>query len=255
MHPYIYIGSLTLPAYGVCALIGALLAFAVLHLSRRHSIFSEDNLLDAIIFALVFGMVGAKLLYFIKDPPSMPGSLSELWELLSTGLVFYGGLLGGIGGVALAARKTKKPFLAYCDWILPAFCFAHACGRIGCLLAGCCYGVEAEGLFTVELGGVQRLAVQPMEAAFLVLLGIFLCILYKKRLRRGAVTGFYMTLYALWRFIIEFWRDDDRGFVGALSTSQFIGLFIFAAGVLLLYLSKKYGWPRDIPQAAKAAKE
>lgn len=247
MYPYIYIPGLDveLPTYGLCALLGALTALIVCMKQRKKTILSEDNILDGFIFALLFGLLGAKILYLIKDPPIFPLMWDDIKEILTTGLVFYGGLIGGIGGLALAALKTKKPFLTFTDTIVPAFCFAHAWGRIGCLLAGCCYGVEMEGFLCIQLGGTERLAVQLMEAVFLVLLGLGLSLIRRRKLRRGTLTGLYMVLYAVWRFTIEFWRDDDRGFVGALSTSQFLGIFIFAAGILILFMAKKYNRPTD----------
>lgn len=246
MHPYLQLGSLSLPSYGLMAMAGALTAFfTVFRLRKTQARLSEDNVLDALIFAVFIGLLGAKVLYLIKSPQPWPKSFRELWDIISSGLVFYGGLIGGLSGIYLASRKTKQPFLAFTDLIVPGFCFAHAFGRIGCLLAGCCYGVEHEGACSVVIDGVSRLAVQPMEAGFLVLLGSVLVFLYvRKRPRRGVVTGLYMVLYAVWRFIIEFWRADDRGFVGALSTSQFIGIFIFAAGGALLVLSIKKGRTR-----------
>lgn len=244
MHPYVELGSISLPSYGLCALAGTLIALAVLYFLRKKSPLSEDDTLDALIWAILVGMVGSKLLYFITDPPSMPQSWSELWELLSAGLVFYGGLMGGLLGVLLVCWRKKKNFFTFTDLILPCFCFAHAAGRIGCLMAGCCFGIEAEGFLCFTLNGVSRLGTQVMEAMFLTVLGVFLVLLYNgRKLRRGTVSGLYMVLYALWRFIIEFYRDDYRGNVGALSTSQFISLFIFVGGVVLLVLSRK--WPHE----------
>lgn len=248
MYPTIRLSALglELPTYGLCALVGTLTAIVVIFIIRRRTILTEDNILDGVIFTVVFSMLGAKILYLITEPPALPLTWAAVKELITTGLVFYGGLIGAFFGLWIAARKTKKPYLTFTDTILPGFCFAHAFGRVGCLMAGCCYGVEREGFFCVQLAGVSRLAVQLMEAIFLVLLGVSLCLIHRKKPRRGTITGLYMVLYAVWRFVIEFWRDDDdRGYVGALSTSQFISIFVFAAGVLLLYLSIKRCWPRD----------
>ena len=89
------------------------------------------------------------------------------------------------------------------------------------------------------LDGVSRLPTQPMEAVFLVILSFILMGIYLKKPSRGTVTGWYMVLYSVWRFAIEFFRADDRGAVGVLSTSQFISLFIFAFGLFLLIRSRK----------------
>ncbi len=78
-----------------------------------------------------------------------------------------------------------------------------------------------------------------MEALFLVILSGILTAIFLKKPNRGTVTGWYMTLYAVWRFVIEFFRDDFRGNVGTLSTSQFISLFIFVLGIFLLVRSRR----------------
>ena len=217
MHPFIHIGSLSLPMYGLCTMVGTVFALlAVFKLRKKGSPLSEDNLLDALIWAILLGFLCAKLLYFIVDPPQMPHSWAELWDLISAGLVFYGGLLGGLLGL-----------------------FLHAGGRVGCLMAGCCYGMEYTGPCAVVLDGVSRLPTQIMEAVFLVILAGVLIAVYLKKPRRGMVTGLYMTVYAVWRFVIEFFRADYRGNVGPLSTSQFISLFILAFGVYLLVKSRQ----------------
>ena len=77
-----------------------------------------------------------------------------------------------------------------------------------------------------------------MESAFLFLLCAFLVWRLTKKKPFGTVSGWYMVLYGVWRFVIEFFRSDERGAVGALSTSQFISLFVFAGGVALLLLVK-----------------
>ena len=240
MHPFIHIGSLSLPMYGLCTMVGTVFALlAVFKLRKKGSPLSEDNLLDALIWAILLGFLCAKVLYFIVEPPQMPHSWRELWDLISAGLVFYGGLLGGLLGLFLVSRKTKKNMITFTDLMAPCFCLAHAGGRVGCLMAGCCYGMEYTGPCAVVLDGVSRLPTQIMEAVFLVILAVVLIAVYLKKPRRGVVTGLYMTIYAVWRFVIEFFRADYRGNVGPLSTSQFISLFILAFGVYLLIRSRR----------------
>ena len=213
MHPFLHIGNISLPMYGLCTMVGTVFALiAVFRLRKKGSPLSEDNLLDALIWAIVLGFLCSKILYFIVEPPQMPHSWAELWDLITAGLVFYGGLLGGLLGLVFVSLKTKKHII---------------------------YGMEYTGPCAVVLDGVSRLPTQPMEAAFLVILSAILMAIYLKKPRRGTVTGWYMVLYAVWRFGIEFFRADFRGNVGPLSTSQFISLFIFAFGVYLLIRSRK----------------
>ena len=254
MHPFIHIGSLSLPMYGLCTMVGTVFALlAVFKLRKKGSPLSEDNLLDALIWAILLGFLCAKVLYFIVEPPQMPHSWRELWDLISAGLVFYGGLLGGLLGLFLVSRKTKKNMITFTDLMAPCFCLAHAGGRVGCLMAGCCYGMEYTGPCAVVLDGVSRLPTQIMEAIFLVILSVVLIAVYLKKPRRGVVTGLYMTIYAVWRFVIEFFRADYRGNVGPLSTSQFISLFILAFGVYLLVKSRRA--VNDFEPAAAPAPE
>lgn len=244
MHPFVSLGSITLPSYGLCTLAGTLMGLVILFTLQKKSSLTQDNLLDALIWSVLLGLLGAKLLYFITEPPTMPTNWEEWKLLLTSGLVFYGGLIGGIMGAFLASKKIKKSFFTLSDIILPCLCFAHAGGRVGCLMAGCCYGMECEGAFCVVLDGTSRLATQLMEAGFLVILGSVLAFLYSRHIfKRGFISGLYLLGYSVWRFIIEFFRDDPRGSVGPFSTSQFISLFLFAAGVALLIVSRK--WDKD----------
>ena len=241
MHPFVHLGPITLPSYGLCTMVGTVFALvAVFQLRKKGSPISADNLSDSLIWAILLGFLGAKLLYFIVDPPTaLPKNWTEWKDLIFAGLVFYGGLIGGLAGLFIVSRKTKINFFTYTDLYAPCFCLAHAGGRMGCLMAGCCYGIEHTGFCSVVLNGVSRLATQPMEAAFLVLLSGVLTLIFLKKPNRGTVTGWYMTLYAVWRFVIEFFRADERGAVGFLSTSQFISLFILAVCIWLLVRAPK----------------
>ncbi len=254
------IGNFGVPAMGVCILVGAILAVFLSWLLRKESSLDwNGEVVDAIIWAVLLGFVGMKLLYWIVTPNEFIDAIKHgrILELLTTGMVFYGGLVGGILGIYICSRKKKRSFFEFSDLMAPCFCVAHACGRIGCLLVGCCAGVEPGdpvlfGAATYHgacaftyADGHQHLPVPLMEAIFLLLLCVALILILKKTKKLGTVTGWYLVLYAIWRFVIESFRGDaERGIYGLFSTSQWISFAILLAGVVILVTARKR--PRPI---------
>lgn len=243
MLPSFTVFGLTIPMYGVLSATGMLAAFVLLALTRKYTRFSEDHVLSVIIWAVISGFLGAKILYWLVEWKQVVADPAFLLRTLREGFVFYGSLLGGLIGVGIFAARKKLPFFAFTDYTIPGLVLGQAFGRVGCHFAGCCYGMECETPISVVFpaggaapSGIPLLPTQLMEAVFLALLTILLVVLLKKKKPFGTVSGWYMVLYGAWRFAIEFFRSDERGFVGALSTSQFISIFVFAGGVVLLVL-------------------
>ena len=258
------IGSFGVPAMGVCVLVGTVLAVLLSWILRKRTTLDwNGEFVDAIITAVLLGFVGMKLLYWIVTPGVFKvafsnGFIGGILSLLMEGMVFYGGLLGGLVGIVIVARKKRKNFFEFTDLFAPCFCVAHAFGRVGCLLVGCCYGLaDGEtsqfGLCTYDgacavryADGTMRLPVPLMETIFLLLLCGVLVMIYRKEKRLGRSTGWYLVLYAIWRFVIEMFRGDaERGKYGPLYTSQWISILILIAGVLVLLLVKR--WKKGEP--------
>ncbi len=195
------------------------------------------------LLALCGGIVGA----FTLRPLMRLAELALAWEnydiasaedlLRHIGgeAVFFGGLLGGMGAIILVCRKNKTPILPVFDIFAPALALGHAIGRVGCHLAGCCYGIEMRHhpAFSViypasSLGapsGVPLLPVPLLEAAFLLALSIALIALYLRGNTPGMCVSAYIIAYSAWRFVIEFFRGDAlRGVYGPLSTAQIISM-------------------------------
>ena len=237
--------GLTIPMYGVMSAVGMLAALILLGFTRKHTRFTEDQALSAALWAIIMGFVGAKVLFWLVEIDQIIADPSYLLHTLREGFVFYGALIGGLVGVAIYALRKKLPFFSLTDYFIPALVLGHAFGRIGCLFAGCCYGMQCDSPISIVFpaggaapAGVPLLPTQIMESAFLFLLCAFLVWRLTKKKPFGTISGWYMVLYGAWRFTIEFFRNDERGFVGALSTSQFISIFIFAFGIALLLLVK-----------------
>ena len=260
------IGSFGVPAMGVCVLVGTVLAVLLSWILRKRTALDwNDEFVDAIITAVLLGFVGMKLLYWIVTPGVFKTAFSNglfrgILSLLMEGMVFYGGLIGGIIGIFLVARKKKKNVFEFTDLFAPCFCVAHAFGRVGCLLAGCCYGVQIgettqfgvltyKGALAVKyLDGAMRLPVPLMEAVFLLVLCEVLVLVFCTEKRLGTTTGWYLISYAVWRFVIEMFRGDaERGKFGALYTSQWISILILLAGVAVLLLSRRFNWKKGKP--------
>jgi phosphatidylglycerol:prolipoprotein diacylglycerol transferase len=245
MLPSFQAFGLTIPMYGVMSAVGMLAAFVLLGFTRKHTRFSEDQALSAAIWAIVAGFIGAKVLYWLVEIDQIIADPSYLIHTLREGFVFYGALIGGLAGVAIYSLIRKLPFFSLTDYFIPALVIGHAFGRIGCVFAGCCYGMECESPISIVFpagsaapAGIPLLPTQIMESVFLFLLCAFLVWRLAKQKPFGTVSGWYMVLYGAWRFGIEFFRSDDRGAVGVLSTSQFISIFVLLGGVALLLLVK-----------------
>ena len=162
------------------------------------------------------------------------------------GFVVYGGIVCGLGAAYLYCRKRSLPFLRWVDCFIPCVALAQGFGRIGCFLAGCCFGKPTESFLGVTFpagsmapAGIPLWPVQLFSAAGDFLLAGALLLLEKKRRGDGLLAGAYLLLYSIGRFLIEFLRADPRGAVGTLSTSQFIALFTAAAGAAILILRKR----------------
>ncbi|MEN6472360.1 MAG: prolipoprotein diacylglyceryl transferase [Clostridiaceae bacterium] len=241
MYPYVRIGPVSMPSYGLCLVTGALLAFLLLLYTRRFRGVKRDDIYHTAIYAVIGGLIGAKLLYLIVELPAILRTPAILLSMILGGAVFYGGLIGGVAGGLIYTRRYKTSVLDTADVLLPSLALAHAFGRVGCFFAGCCYGMACDSPISVVYPpgaypppGIPLLPTQLMETAFLLLLCLFLTLRLKKSKKSGEIAGFYALLYGVWRFIIEFFRGDPRGSLWIFSTSQLISLALIPLGLFLL---------------------
>lgn len=241
MYPSINIGQISIPTYGLCAAVGMLSAFLLLLYTHKRRELNKDAAFTCSFVAIISGLIGSKLLYFIVELPAIISNPSFLKDALTGGFVFYGGLIGGIIGGWIYCAVKKLPVLAVADAYAAPLTLGQAFGRIGCFMAGCCYGMRCDSPLCVVFpsgsaapAGVPLLPTQLMEAAFLFVLTAALVLILKRVKLRGIVTGVYLIAYGVWRFIIEFFRDDYRGGIGALSTSQIISLVLVPVGIAII---------------------
>lgn len=198
-----------------------------------------------ILVAAIGAMTGAKLFQLIgviARDGSNPGfwTLAHWKTLIPTAGVFYGGLIGGFFAVLLYIRKNKLEFWSVADLFVPSILLFCTFGRIGCFLAGCCYGKVSEcGIVFPLHGHDPLLPVQLYEAGFTFVTLIVLLILRPERKKPGILLPIYVLTYAAGRFVLEFFRGDMQRGVYLLSTSQWISLLLIPAGIYLLLRRSK----------------
>lgn len=241
------IGRFTVHGYGLMIGIGYVLAVLIGGYRTKKLGLSEEDFTNIAICVLIFGWMGGKILFilvnirsFIQDPLPLLGS---------EGFVVYGGIITGILSIFIYCKIKKLPFLTYMDMMAPAVAINQGFGRIGCFMAGCCYGKPTDSHFGVVFpegclapAGISLIPTQLISAAFDLAMAVFLIAVTRKLKYRGMISGLYLMMYGVGRFIIEIFRDDvDRGMIGALSTSQFLSVFmvIFAAGYLYFVYKNK----------------
>ena len=252
MNPYFNFLGREVPAFGIMVLLGVAVGSFVIYLNCKiNRVKLSDPMLTACM-AFVGVVIGSRLLKPLINIPDIiinwekyaQVPLGEFLHWFFGETVFYGGLLGGFAAAYIFCRYFKIPFLPTADILAPAIPVGHALGRIGCLLGGCCYGIEVNSShpfavvypertdgfaeFTAP-SGIPLLPIQVIEAignlgiAAILILFTFLC---KKKIT-GQCIALYGLLYGIQRFMLEFFRGDlVRGIYGGISTSQIISIGI-----------------------------
>lgn len=254
MYPELFrIGDFPVTTYGIWLALGMLLAlFAASRLAARDGL-KRDHIYDLGLWTLIGGLVGSKLLMLLVEDNVNVLSL----DFLRSGGVFYGGLIGGFIAVVIVVRFYKLPFWKTADAFAPAVALGQAFGRQGCFAAGCCWGKPTDaawGVHFTELGnqytGVpiygpdhSALYLHPTQLIeSFTMLAVFagLVWLHKRKKFDGQILIAYGIIYSIFRFLIEFIRDDPRGdlfgltTLTGLSTSQIVSLIVAAASTVVI---------------------
>lgn len=246
MYPVLFeIGAIKIYSYGVMIAVGA--AAGVWYMAVRGKkelglTFDQANNLFLLIFAAAF--IGGKLFLFFEDPQYYFANPAKL--IGGRGFVFYGSFLLAIPTMLWFFKKNRLNPYRMLDVMAVTTCLVHMFGRIGCFLAGCCYGIQTDSVFGVtytdpacsaEPLNTSLHPTQLYEAGFIGMVLMFLLWLRGRKKFHGQLFLTYLLLYGVGRFALEYLRGDTaRGFVieNIISNSQFISLMILLA-VIFIY--------------------
>jgi phosphatidylglycerol:prolipoprotein diacylglycerol transferase len=252
------VGPVTVHTYGLLLALAFIAGIWLTSRNARKAGMNPDSIWNVGLIIIFAALVGAKVLLFFSDYSyysQNPREIFSLSTLRSTG-VYYGGLLLALGASALYLRRAQLPAWRIADLAAPGIALGQAIGRLGCLSAGCCYGKPTHlpwGITFTSKYAYDNVGVPlntPLHPTQIYeSLATFLLFLYLSwRLSRKHLTGQiileYLATYAAVRFVVEFFRDDDRGFVlnGLLSTSQLIAILTtLGCAALYLYLRRRPG--------------
>ena len=268
MHPILFsAGPITIYSYGVLLASAYLLGLWMAVRRARAAGIDGNRIMDLLIWVIIAALVGAKALLFVVDFNHFTSSWQEFSTLLRSGGVFYGGLIAAIVVCIWQLRKHRLPLWQSADLFAPGIALGYMVGRLGCLMAGCCFGKPTDVAWAVtftdpaanfNVGTPLNIPLHPTQLYESVAGLVVLLLLLALERRPGAFAGrtfwSFAFLYAVLRFIIEFYRGDDRGMVfNYLSTSQFISVILAPlAVVMLVYLSRR-GHPEPKQERRRAA--
>jgi phosphatidylglycerol:prolipoprotein diacylglycerol transferase len=256
------VGPLTIYSYGVLLAAAYLLGLGMAVRRARAAGLDGNRVLDLGIWVIIAALVGAKALLFVVDFEHFTSSWAEFTTLLRSGGVFYGGLIAAVVVCIYQLRKHRLPLWQSGDLFAPGIALGYMVGRLGCLMAGCCYGRPTDVAWAVtftdpaanfNVGTPLNTPLHPTQVyealAGLVMLVALLVLERRWRQYPGRTFWTFVLMYSLSRFVIEFYRGDDRGLVfDVVSTSQAISIVLAPLSVFMLWY---LGRP-DAPAAPEA---
>jgi len=254
-YPLVFsIGPIEITGYGLMMMVGFLTGGWAIQRELRRRGLNEEYTSDIVVAAVIGGIIGAKLWYAVLTRD--PGALFS-----RSGLVWYGGFIGGAAAVYLNGLHKRVPTRITCDLVAPALAVGYALGRIGCFLVQDDYGIPTslpwgmkfpEGLppstalrlnsdygipIPDGVNPLEVLAVHPTQLyeAAAMLVAFWALWRFRTHVRAaGWLFGAYLLFAGTERFLIEFIRAKSDRFVSGFTVAQLASIIIAAAGVLLM---------------------
>jgi phosphatidylglycerol:prolipoprotein diacylglycerol transferase len=279
MYPVLFrIGDFPITSFGLMMFLSFISGAWVTGKMLKQYGLSPELIWDMLAWIAIGGILGAKAYYLALHWRDL--AADPMRELLSRGgLVWYGGLIGGVTAYYLQIRKRGLPMAVMYDATAPALAVAYAVGRMGCFLVGDDYGEYTAGPFGIAFpqgspptsaghlravgnaipAGIPDSAIVPVHPTQLYEVGLALVMFFilwrlaRKKLHPGQLFALFMGLYAVERFLIEFVRAKEDRFLLGLTTSQVMSVLLLIAAVVLWVrqASKPYWEPKNAPASAR----
>ena len=249
MFPNLFsIGPLTLHTYGLLVAMGFIVGILVTVWIGKRQGFDQQQIMDMGIIIILCAIIGSRLGYVIIDFPHFwnhPIDILKIWE---GGVVFSGGTILVILVMFFYIRRHNLAFWQIADLWAPAAAIGQAIGRVGCFMAGCCFGKATDLWWGVTFTHPKSLAplnemLHPTQLysslSGLIIFGILMTLHTKKRFE-GQVFLWFLILHSTSRLLIERFRGDERGIIMGIdmSMTQLVAILLLVAAVVGLFIKK-----------------
>jgi phosphatidylglycerol:prolipoprotein diacylglycerol transferase len=250
MYPELFsIGPLTLHTYGLFVAIGLVVGIIVAGWIGRLQGIEFQKIMDMGLIIIIAGIIGSRLAYVLINFPYYIKNPLDMFKLWHGGLVFSGGLIAVLLAIVWYARRRGYSIWQIGDLWAPAAAIGQAIGRIGCFMAGCCYGKPTDMPWGVVFTDTRSLA-DPLNIALhptqlysslsCLIIFIILMILSAKKKFEGQVLLWFLILHSTGRLLVERFRGDDRGLIfgGSWTATQFLTIIILMGSIIMLFILK-----------------
>ncbi len=257
MYPKIHIGSFELPTFGLTLAVGFLLGLWIVRRRAEARGIDALRVTDGLFWGILVGVLGARITFIVQELPYYLKHTDQLLDWRFQGLTSFGGILFGFVFMVFWCRAKKLPLLPVLDVVGPAFLIAHAIGRVGCLLNGCCFGnvCDPSAPFAVSNldTGRTHVPAQLFDSGMCLIGAWLLTRIERVGLSPGQSTGLAISFYGISRFIYEFWRAGTadqvaRGLASSvrlgdlpITRAQSVALLFALLGLAMFFALKRTG--------------
>ena len=233
--------------YGILTVFAFIIGFSLFnYLCKKFGILHPSFLNLSFVLGIP-GILGARIAYILLFPEQF-SSVYDYIAIHEGGLVFYGGFIASFIAFVIFLKYKKYNLWANLDLIVPSIALGHSIGRIGCLINHCCYGKKTDfiKIYKITNEHFYRHPTPLYESIVLFLVFVFVTKFIinkgKKYFFSANIALFYVFFYSIFRFFIEYIRDDDRGGFYTfynLSPSQIISALLFISALIICFFKKK----------------
>lgn len=237
-----YLFGIPIYKYAICIVIGIIVALIIARFSKEKFENKFDDFLEIIIYALTFGIIGARLYFVIFNLKYYIANPAQILNFRDGGLAIYGGLIFGLISTIIVCKIKKVNILNFLDYVVPSVAIAQSIGRWGNFFNIEAYGMETNSIFRMGIEKYGKyIEVQPIflyESIATFLIFLFLKYMQKHRKFCGEILLEYLLLYSMIRSVLESFRVDSLMLFN-LRISQILSIFIFIISLILFIKNTK----------------